>query len=167
MINARDKINMQKLDDSSVEIRLTSDHVVAGERISGEVLIKASSIGNKISLEAVGREKLIMTNENGNTESFNQNVFELSAVLCKKTEAADEVFPISIKIPHFAPSSFSMEHSFGVSTGLPQLFTSPDPAVQIKLEIERRLNRLKAVAILQRNKTGLWRCVTTNVVPFF
>ena len=93
-----------------IEVVLDSIKVVAGERVSGEVLVQILNNENdfKIILKSSGVESVKIVENNGNTIEHSVNVYTLNTVLAEVSERGkvQSVFPFAFKVPMYSPSTF-------------------------------------------------------------
>ena len=98
------------LGEEWIEVVLDSTKVIAGERVSGEVLVQVLNNENdfKIILKSSGVESVKIVENNGNTIEHSVNVYTLNTVLADVGERGkvQSVFPFAFKVPMYSPSTF-------------------------------------------------------------
>lgn len=90
-----------------VKVYLESSQVVAGEYLKGHILINCNTDGHTVNLCCQGKESLKLTEKSGQSKDKNQTVFEDISTLSSKTQEIQEIFPFKLKVPKYAPSSFT------------------------------------------------------------
>lgn len=91
-----------------VKIQLESTQVVAGEYLRGHIIINCNTDGHKVILTSQGKESLKLSLKSGPLKDLEQIIFEDSATLSSKTQEIQETYPFKLKIPKYAPSSFTL-----------------------------------------------------------
>ena len=102
---------MNKSTKRAIEISLDSDHFIAGDPLTGEIILNASESNCKLTFIASGTEKATVTNAKSSPKSHRSTIFSASKEITNSTMSLQEVYPFSLKLPSFAPSTFLFDQT--------------------------------------------------------
>jgi Arrestin (or S-antigen), N-terminal domain. len=97
-------------ESPSLDIFLKSDHFVAGDHITGEILLSSPKPRQTLILTSTGRETLQITPAKGSTKSLRTEIYSFSQTIEDSTQQNQSLFPFSLKIPAFCPATFNFDH---------------------------------------------------------
>ena len=92
-----------------VKISLDSNYFVAGERLTGELLVTVGENPLRCIIKSSGNERVRVEKPNGNIVNHCCNIFSLEEQLAICLQNAQIVYPFSIKLPYFAPATFQVD----------------------------------------------------------
>ena len=93
------------MSETWIKLSLDSNYFVAGDRLTGEVVLKNCSLPSSIILKSQGTEKVILSRAGEEDRKYLNPIFSLSEELAK-TQDNQAVYPFTFTIPAFAPSTF-------------------------------------------------------------
>jgi hypothetical protein len=96
------------MSETWIKISLDSNYFVAGDRLTGEVVLRNGPENSLIMLKSQGTEKVSLTRPGEEEKSYTNPIFSLSEQLAR-THDSQAVFPFTFSIPSFAPSSFHFQ----------------------------------------------------------
>ena len=107
---------MSDRSDYSVNIILESKSFIAGEYVSGDILVNSSEINCSLILTSSGSEKLTIKVPKLDDKSHISSIFTVTKTLSASTRSYQELYPFSFKIPDFCPSTFTLNHTLPENT---------------------------------------------------
>ena len=113
-----------------IKLMIDSPYFVAGERVSGEVLVSQVGKSGKLTINAIGVEKIQIESLTRNQISRSNTIFTVEEQLALINSDTLGVYPFSFKLPAFAPASF---HFFDTDSDHNSIFS------EISYKIETRL----------------------------
>lgn len=98
-----------------VEISIDSMSCVAGERLSGEILVQVTNNSSILSLclRSKGIESVKVTETSGAVLEHSSNIYTLNTIIAESIEPGkiQSIYPFTFKLPVFSPSSFHFSDS--------------------------------------------------------
>jgi hypothetical protein len=138
--------SFSKNDHDWIDISIDSPYFVAGDRVSGEILVQFCNETDNSSLnfKSSGVELIKVTDINGKIKEQSNNIYTLSSLIAEKldTQARQVIFPFTFKLPLYSPASF---HFLDTDTKGNQVLVS------IEYEIEATITT-KSLEILKTRK---------------
>lgn len=93
------------MSETWIKLSLDSNYFVAGDRLTGEVLLNNTCQASSIILKSFGFEKVILSRAGEEDRKYLNPIYSLSEELAKPQDL-QAVYPFSFSIPKFAPSTF-------------------------------------------------------------
>ena len=97
-------------DNDWLEIVLDSSTCVAGERLSGEILLQLENNISDLSMRfsSKGTEHLKVTERSGKILEYSYSIYTLNNIIAEKVDhgKTQNIYPFTFKLPAFSPATF-------------------------------------------------------------
>ena len=111
-MQSEEKNNSSSLSGDWLDISMDSLTCVAGERVSGEILLQLPQNSKKLSitLKSKGVESIKVTETTGNVIEHSSNIYTLNTLLTEHVDfgKVQSIYPFTFKLPVFAPATFHL-----------------------------------------------------------